>query len=166
MPEPDTSEHVGKALKARRMLVSVSLEDVIKTAGAGHVADLKWIESADHPSTRRILWHYGWVGQAAQERGTWAGLPYAQRQQWYDTDLDAALWDTARREQPARTWWWGRGHTQSRNGAQCYVCGTWIYTYDAGRAMHNPARLALMAHRATHRVAGIPAARTYETKAA
>jgi len=154
-------EHVGTALQTRRKLVLVSLDDVIRVAGAGHVADLKWIETADHPSLRRIKWHYAWVQQAATARGTWRELPYAQRSQWYDTGLDEALWETVRTRVPSRAWWWGRGGSKGKTGAVCFVCGAWIYSYDAANQMSGPARIALMAHRATHPVAGLPAPRLY-----
>lgn len=160
------SEHVGAALKRRRELVSVSLHDIIEVAGHGHVSDVKWIESADQPSLRRVLWHYGWVTTAAQSRGTWEQLPYAQRQQWYDTDLDLALHTAAAAKVNTRLWWWGRSQSQGRNGAMCYICEQWIETYDAGRPMSAPVRVKLMAHRSTHRAADTPAPRPYQPKAA
>lgn len=166
MPAPAPAEHVGSALRHRRELVAVSLGDIIKMVGHGHVADVKWIESANEPSLLRVKWHYGWVSQAAERRGTWTELPYAQRQQWYDTALDEALWQAARTAVGSRHWWWGRAQNQGRGGAMCYVCNEWICTYDYGRAMSNPVRETLMAHRAKHSAAGTPVARLYASKAA
>jgi len=166
MPGTAAAEHVGSALRHRRELLAVSLADIINVAGHGHVADVKWIESAIDPSVRRILWHYGWVSQAAELRGTWTEIPYAQRQQWYDTALDEALWTAARQKVGSRHWWWGRGHARGTAGAMCYVCDTWIATYDSGRAMSNPIRAELMAHRSKHSAAGTPAPRHYDVKAA
>lgn len=166
MPAPSTLEHVGAALRHRRELVQVSLQDIIDVAGAGHVADVKWIESAVDPSMRRVMWHYAWVMTAAERRGTWAELPYAQRQQWYDTALDEALWHAAVAARPTRLWWWGRSHERGSNGAVCFVCGEKIETYDAGRPMSTPIRIKLMTHRAKHSAAGTPAPRSYAPKAA
>lgn len=166
MAPAGSPEHVGSALRHRRELVQVSLQDIIDTAGAGHVADVKWIEGAVDPSLRRIMWHYAWVATAAERRGTWKELPYAQRQQWYDTALDESLWQAAVSVRSTRLWWWGRLHERGANGAVCFVCGQKIEIYDAGRPMSNPIRIKLMTHRALHSVAGTPAARSYQVKAA
>jgi len=159
MAPSEMTEHVGRALLARRQLVTVSLEDMGRAAGPGNIPDIRWMENAPEPSHRRVCWHYGWVATVAQERNTWRTLPYARRQQWYDTDLDLALTEAAKATAVQRDWWWGQGRLQGRRGAVCYVCAVWIYTYDVGRPMSNPARDALMAHRATHTLAGIPAPR-------
>jgi hypothetical protein len=159
-----TTEHVGRALKARRELLGVTHEQMIAIAGAVRAADIRWIENAQKPSLQRVRWYFGWMSEVAKSTDAWGKIPYAQREQWYDTALDDALWRQAMRDNRTVAWWWGRARNKGRAGAWCYLCQDMVYPYDSNRGMSLPARRAIMHHRTTHPVPGVPQARLIDDR--
>lgn len=159
MPPLLQAEHVGHALKMRRLLLGVDLIEIIQAAGMGHASDIRWTENALEPSQARVRWYHTWLTAAAKDRPAYVELPYAQREQWYDTPLDDALWHEAMRTNRQVAWWWGRSKGRGITGAWCRVCSEMIVPYDAGAGMSHPARVAVMQHRTKHTMAGIAPAR-------
>lgn len=155
-------EHVGHALRVRRELLGVTLDEMIESSGYATKFDLKWTESAPAPTMARVRYFDATLRTVAQGLLAWLTLPYAQREQWYDTDLDEALWREAMRAHRKISWWWGATKSRGQTGAWCYLCEDMVHSYDAGRPMTLTARGAIMAHRATHSAAGVASAAILE----
>lgn len=161
MAEP-VHEHVGRALRARRVALGLTLRDLIHTAVDVAAFDLKWTENAPEPSVKRVHYYDSLLRRTALDLDAWKAMPYAQREQWYDTDLDDALWHSAMVASRRVSWWWGASKSRGMTGAWCYLCENMVHTYDAGRPMTHTARCAIMAHRGQHPVVGIKPAAALE----
>jgi hypothetical protein len=77
-------------------------------------------------------------------------MPWAARQQDETDEFDEWLTRDAQKRHPRAQWWWGNKADGVRNGAWCWVCDTWIATWDRRWAMTRAAKDAVMLHRRDH----------------
>ena len=149
VPNPE-GKPIGPLLKAHRLALGVSDEDMIAQGGQGLWWELKWTQNAQRPSELRVRQYYVVVRDVLEQRDARPDVPMCQVEQWYATDYDTALCERARGNDRRVMWWWGVRRTSHGAGAQCYVCNALIHAYDIGRGMTHPARVSVMHHRAGH----------------
>lgn len=151
----DKIEHIGRGLRARREALGLTRRDMANHNAFINQTGLRFIENAPAASLWRVR-HYDEVLRAlAADTPAWLAMPYARREQWYDTVLDARLWQQAMADRPRVIWWWGTSRSRGALGAWCHLCDELVHPYDAGRPMTHRARTAIMAHRTVHPVAGV-----------
>lgn len=82
-------------------------------------------------------------------RPTLAGLAasWAERQQGEVTALDHQLTEQARLARPAVRWWWGWRDRAGHQGAECYLCGQALASWDRRWPAPATAQAALATHR-------------------
>jgi hypothetical protein len=143
-------EHLGAGVKAHREMLGVPFDALKAYVSVGRVHGLLRVESAARPAVAHIEIHHQAMLMAWVESETAPGVQLAKREQWYANEYDEGLWVAAKALNPAVTWWWGVRSQDRARGAWCHLCSALIHSYDVGRGVTRPVRLAIMNHRFDH----------------
>lgn len=146
----EPGQSVGILLATRRKTHMVSLSEMRRAADISHILDVDHAEDCADPLIESVRGWYTTFQTLVGGRASWQQLPYAERNQWYTTYVDAKLRDIAWHKSAQVAWWWAMVKNNKPRGAWCHLCSEMIYTYDTSAPMTHNARAAVMGHRSTH----------------
>lgn len=142
--------HVGRALQKHAEALTVTMGMLERFAGPGGKSELEWSIAAHDLSVLRIRRFHWVLIEAFEHLDNKPPTSMGFREQWFTTSNDQVLYHNVLASGRRAVWWWGGARTERGSGAVCWLCNELIHTYDLGRGVTHPVRLAVMNHRAKH----------------